>query len=90
MEDKKTLYKFIKEGIEKEMLKSNLETGVKKGSKEFIESASDREIQDKIYLTLRRIENSSDKAVSKLSIIAGIAIVYFVCSILAVIIILSK
>jgi hypothetical protein len=82
MEDKRTLTD-INNAHEKK-IKSNI------GSINITATATDREIQNEIYLTLKKIENSSAEAQSKISVIAGIAIVYFVCSILAVIIILSK
>lgn len=43
-------------------------------------TTTDSEVQKRIYATLRKIEMSQDKAVSKLSTIAGIAVFCLISS----------
>ncbi len=59
---------------------------ISKETQNFVESATDREVQNQIYITLRKIEIRQNQSVSKLSIISGIAIFYLVCSIIVAII----
>ena len=56
----------------------------------FVNDASDRQIQNQIYITLRKIEIRQDQSLNKIAIITGIAITYFVCSIIAAIIIIGS
>ncbi len=78
----KTLLGFIVAGIKNEQQKGIKESKEIRYDRDFIESATEREIQNQIYITLRNIEKAQDNSCSKLSIIAGIAIFYLVCTIL--------
>ncbi len=51
-------------------------------TKKFVEESTDRDLQNQIYITLRKIEILQNKSFGKLSILAGIAIFYLICSII--------